>query len=85
MLSGFSWDIKRAHKRLVLHPEERGLVGFSLDGELYFYLVTPFRATFSASWWSRLGGWLLRTFHGLIWFSHCGMWYVDAFIFSYGF
>eukprot|EP00435_Cladocopium_sp_Y103_P034972 s347_g9.t1 len=35
----------------------------------------------SASWWSRLGGWLLRTFHGLIWFSHCGMLYVDDFIF----
>ena len=52
MLSGFSLDIKSAHKRIVLHPEERGLVGFSLDGDLYFYLVTPFGATFSASWWS---------------------------------
>ena len=77
LLSGFSLDIKSAHKRIVLHPEERGLVGFSLDGELYFYLVTPFGATFSASWWSRLGGWLLRTFHGLI----CEMLYVDDFIF----
>ena len=81
LLSGFSLDIKSAHKRIVLHPEERGLVGFSLDGELYFYLVTPFGATFSASWWSRLGGWLLRTFHGLIWFSHCGMLYVDDFLY----
>eukprot|EP00435_Cladocopium_sp_Y103_P046824 s1882_g13.t1 len=81
LLSGFSLDVKSAHKRIVLHPAERGLVGFTLDNEIYFYYVTPFGATFSASWWSRLGGWLLRTFHGLIWFSHCGMLYVDDFIF----
>lgn len=56
MLSGFSLDIKSVHKRIVLHPDERGLVGFSLDGDLYFYLVTPFGATFSASWWSWVAG-----------------------------
>eukprot|EP00435_Cladocopium_sp_Y103_P037378 s1556_g9.t2 len=81
LMSGFSLDVKSAHKRIVLHPDERGLVGFTLDNDIYFYYVTPFGATFSASWWSRVGGWLLRTFHGLIWFSHCGMLYVDDFIF----
>lgn len=45
-LSGFSLDIKSAHKRIVLHPTERGLVGFSLNGDIYFYNVTPFGATF---------------------------------------
>ena len=78
---GFSLDIKAAHKRIVLHPSEWGLVGFTLDEKIYFYRVTPFGATFSAAWWSRLGGWFLRFFHHLIWMSHAGFLYVDDFLF----
>jgi hypothetical protein len=51
-LQGFSLDVKAAHKRIVLHPSEQGLVGFSLDGKLFFYRVTPFGAVFSAFWWA---------------------------------
>ena len=80
-LQGFSLDVKAAHKRIVLHKEEQGLVGFSLDGKLYFYRVTPFGAVFSAFWWARLGGLLLRIFHHLIWWSHAGFLYVDDFLF----
>ena len=80
-LQGFSLDVKAAHKRIVLHNEEQGLVGFSLDGKLYFYRVTPFGAVFSAFWWARLGGLLLRIFHHLIWWSHAGFLDVDDFLF----
>lgn len=80
-LAGFSLDVKSAHKRIVLHPSERGLVGFSLNGDIYFHYVAPFGATFSASWWSGLGGWMLRLFHHLIWWPHCGLLYVDDFLF----
>ena len=78
---GFSIDIKAAHKRVVLHPAERGLVGFSMGGRLYFYNVTPFGAVFSASWWARLGGWILRAMHLLLWFPHAGYLYVDDYLF----
>lgn len=81
-LAGFSIDIESAHKRIVLHPEECGLVGFSLNQSLYFYRVTPFGATFSASWWARLGGWILRFWHRLIWWPHVGLLYVDDFLFT---
>ena len=74
-LLGFSID------RVVLHPSERGLVGFSMGGKLHFYNVTPFGAVFSASWWARLGGWILRAMHLLLWFSHAGFLYVDDFLF----
>ena len=47
----FSLDIKAAHKRIVLHEDEQGLVGFTLNQKLYFYRVTPFGAVFSAHWW----------------------------------
>ena len=79
---GFSLDVKAAHKRIVLHPDEQGLVGFTLNDRLYFYRVTPFGAVFSADWWARLGGFLLRIFHRLIWWAHSGLLYVDDYFFT---
>ena len=81
---GFSVDVKAAHKRIVLHDQEQGLVGFTLDGRLFFYRVTPFRAVFSAHWWARLGGFLLRIFHRIIWWVHTGFLYVDDYFFTQG-
>ena len=80
-MMGLSLDIKSAHKRIVLKESEWGLVGFSLDKKLFFYRVCPFGAVFSAAWWSRLGGWLLRCMHHLLWFSHAAFLYVDDFLF----
>ena len=80
-LMGLSLDVKSAHKLVVLKKSERGLVGFSLDGVLHFYRVAPFGAVFSSAWWSRLGGYLLRLMHHMIWLSHCGFLYVDDFLF----
>ena len=57
--------------------EEQGLLGFQFDQELYFYRVCPFAATFSAFWWQRLGGWILRFFHLFIWLSHAAFLNVD--------
>ena len=78
---GFSLDIKAAHKRICIREEEHGLLGFTLQDRLYFYRVAPFGATFSASWWSRLGGWMLRFFHFLLWWAHVALLYVDDFLF----
>ena len=77
----FSLDIKAAHKRIVIRDEEHGLLGFTLQGKLFFYRVAPFGATFSAAWWARLGGWMLRFFHFLIWWAHIALLYVDDFLF----
>ena len=54
---------------------------FFSGGQLFFYRVTPFGAVFSAFWWARLGGLILRIFHHLIWLSHAGFLYVDDFLF----
>ena len=74
---GFSLDVKAAHKRIVLHPDEQGLVGFTLNDRLYFYRVTPFGAVFSAHWWARLGGFFAENISsvdmvGSQWFAVCG-------------
>ena len=68
-LMGFSLDVKSANKRVVLRESEQGLVGFSMDNRIFFYRVCPFGASFSAAWWSRVGGFLLRVFHRLIWLA----------------
>ena len=80
-MMGLSLDIKSAHKRIVLRESEWGLVGFSLDGKLFFYRVCPFGAIFSAAWWSRLGGWILRCMHHMLWLPHAAFLYVDDFLF----
>ena len=72
-VSGLSLDVKSAHKRVAIHPSEQGLVGFAWQGKLYFYKVCPFGATFSAHWWSRLGGFLLRLAHRLLFLPHIGL------------
>ena len=82
-LLGFSLDVKSAHKLVVLRKSERGLVGFSLDGAIYFYKVCPFGASFSAYHWTRLGSFILRWFHHLLWIQHAGLLYVDDFFFIF--
>ena len=82
-LLGFSLDVKSAHKLVVLRKTERGLVGFSLDGTIYFYKVCPFGASFSAYHWTRLGSFILRWFHHLLWLQHAGLLYVDDFFFIF--
>ena len=76
---GFSLDIKSAHKRIVVIDSEQGLIGFTMDGRLFFYRVCPFGAAFSAAWWSRLGGFILRCFHKLVWLAHVALLYCDDF------
>ena len=82
-LLGFSLDVKSAHKLVVLRKTEQGLVGFSLDGAIYFYKVCPFGASFSAYHWTRLGSFILRWFHHLLWLQHAGLLYVDDFFFIF--
>ena len=81
-VGGLSLDIKAAHKRVVIRESERGLLGFSHAGRLYFYRAAPFGAIFSAHWWGRLGGFLVRLWHLLIYIKHAPWLYVDDFLFS---
>eukprot|EP00435_Cladocopium_sp_Y103_P038655 s2653_g10.t1 len=38
-MMGFSLDVKSAHKLVVIRESDRGLLGFTLDGAIYFYKV----------------------------------------------
>ena len=81
-LGGFSIDVKAAHKRVVIKDSERGLLGFSHDGQLYFYRVAPFGAIFSADWWGHIGAFLVRFLHLAKYIKHALWLYVDNFLMS---
>ena len=80
LLGALSLDVKSAHKRVVLSESERRLVGFSHLGQLYFYRVCPFGAKFSAHWWGRVGSFLIRALHVLVWVQHSLLLFVDDFL-----
>ena len=80
--AALSLDIKSAHKRVVVRASERGLLGFTWQGSMYFYKVAPFGATFAQHWWGRLGSCLLRLLHILIWVAHFGHLFVDDYLFT---
>ena len=63
---GMSLDFKAAHKCVKVHRREQGCLLFRVDSQLYHYTVCHFGAKFSAYWWQRVGGQLLRIAHALL-------------------
>ena len=76
-LSGFSLDIRSAHKRMAVKEPDRGFLLFQHNQRYFYYKVCPFGAVFSAHYWARLGGALLRLFHMLCFLAHAGFLFVD--------
>ena len=76
-LAGCSLDIKAAHKTIRVRRSEQGLLGVHMAEKHFFYNVCPFGATFSAYWFARLGGFILRTLRILVYISHFMALYVD--------
>ena len=63
---GMSLDFKAAHKCVKVHRKEQGCLLFRVESQLYHYTVCHFGAKFSAYWWQRVGGQLLRIAHALL-------------------
>ena len=63
---GMSLDFKAAHKCVKVHRKEQGCLLFRVDSQVYHYTVCHFGAKFSAYWWQRVGGQLLRIAHALL-------------------
>ena len=87
LCEGFHLDVKAAHKTVRVKESDQGLLGITLPGtadeadKLFFYRVCPFGANFSALWFQRLAGLLLRLMHLWIFARHALMGYVDDFLF----
>ena len=67
----------------ILRPQEHGCLLLDVARKLYHHVVCHFGAKFSAYWWPRAGGQMLRIVHALLatyslaTYSHCAWLYVD--------
>ena len=82
-LVAFSLDVKAAHKRVRIHPDEQGLLLFRHAEKLYGYRVCHFGAKFSAYWWARVGACLHRACHQLLFVEHMGYLFVDDWLWNF--
>ena len=83
--SEISWDKPRRRTKQFVCVSKIGLLGLrtQLPGQpakYYFYTVCPFGAVFSALWFARVGAFLVRVLHMLIWIRHMLGMYVDDLI-----
>ncbi len=82
--TAFSLDVKGAHKLVSLHESEWGLnIFFSATLGYLAYRVCHFGGRWSAYWWSRVGGLLLRLCKQLVGVEHLSALYVDDFLFIF--
>ena len=70
-------DVSKAHRRILIHPDDRGLLCFHVGERLYQCLCLNFGAR--ASGWNcgRVAGLMVRTAHALLDHHHALWQYVD--------
>ena len=70
-------DVAKAHRRILVHPEDGGLLCFHANGELYRCITLNFGARASGWYWGRLAGIMVRSCHALLAHGHALWQYVD--------
>ena len=72
-----SFDVKGAHKLVLVREDEQGYSCFVLDCVWYCYRSCYFGCKWAAYWFSRVGAWLVRMLHRVIWVKHGMFLFVD--------
>ena len=54
-------DVSKAHRRILIHPDDRGLLCFHVGDRLYQCLCLNFGARASGWYWGRVAGLMVRT------------------------
>ena len=73
----FSFDVRGAHKLVLVRDDEEGLSCFVLKGRWFVYRTCYFGCKWAAYWFSRVGGFLVRNLHRFIWVAHALLRYSD--------
>ena len=73
----FTIDVKAAHKRIKIACRDGGMAFFQFKGKWYRYKVAHFGASWSAWYWQRLAGALLRVLHVFLGVPHVALTFVD--------
>ena len=79
----FNIDVKAAHKRIKVHPSDRGLLSFRAMSKLFCYKVLHFGGSCSAYYWGRTSSLIMRICHRLLYLYHSGFVFVDDFLFNF--
>ena len=64
-------DVSKTHQRILIHPDDRGLLCFHVGDELYQCLCLNFGARASGWLWGRVAGLMVRTAHAYTRSSSC--------------
>ena len=70
-------DVAKAHRRILIREQDRGLLCFRHKNVLYQCTTLNFGARVSSFYWARAAGLLVRLVHRLIRVRHSAMIYVD--------
>ena len=70
-------DVSKAHRRILIHPDDRGLLCFHVGDRLYQCLCLNFGAGASGWYCGRVAGLMVRTAHALLDHHHALWQYVD--------
>ena len=73
--SPLTW--RRSIARILVHPDDGGLLCFHANGELYRCITFNFGARASGWYWGRLAGLMVRSCHSLLAHGHALWQYVD--------
>ena len=70
-------DVSKAHRRILIHPDDRGLLCFHAGEDLYQSVTLNFGARASGWYWGRVAGLMVRLVHHLLPPTHGVFQYVD--------
>ncbi|OLP88434.1 hypothetical protein AK812_SmicGene30234, partial [Symbiodinium microadriaticum] len=70
-------DVAKAHRRILIRPQDRGLLCFRHKNVLYQCTTLNFGARVSSFYWARAAGLLVRLVHKLVRVRHSAKIYVD--------
>eukprot|EP00435_Cladocopium_sp_Y103_P072443 s581_g40.t1 len=76
-LTQLTLDVSKAHRRVLIHPDDRGLLCFHVGDDLYQSICLNFGARASGWYWGRVAGLMVRTSHALLDHHHALWQYVD--------
>ena len=75
--AAFSFDVRGAHKLVRVRESEQGLSCFVVKGRWFVYRSCYFGCSWAAYWFSRVGAFVVRQTHRLLWVRHGLFLYVD--------
>ena len=70
-------DVSKAHRRILVAPEDGGMLCFHAQGILYRCITLNFGARTSGWYWGRIAGLMVRLCHPLLGHQHALWQYVD--------